>query len=134
MRSLRKTALIGLAVLTVAAASWAAPQIAPPYPTDYRGLGTLDKGAAPDATNYKVVIYKNTGDLSSGYAAGFTDGNGIFNLNIHDDLRLLPLVANQTYYVGVVKKLASDKKSYGVDETALTSARMTSTKATSRSA
>ena len=123
MFSSRRISLIVLAVLVTITGAWAAAQVTPPYPTDFRIIGTLGKGNAPDANGYKVVFYQATNASDPSYASGYawvrTDANGKFSINVHDDWRLLPLLGTKTYYIGVVKQMASDNKYYGVNETAV---------------
>ncbi len=118
MKSLRKIFLTGLAALTLAAACGAAPQVPPPYPTDFRAFGTLLKynGAPADVSNFKVVFYRSqTDSYAAGYTLAFSDAAGKYDINVHDDGRLLPLFASTgEFHIGVVAK-----GGYGVNETAV---------------
>jgi hypothetical protein len=124
MNCFRKISLIGLAVLVMVTGALGAAQIPPTYPTDFRLIGSLSKGSTQltDLSGYKVVVYQatNASDpvYASGYASALTDAGGNFNINLHDDARLLELsaAAAKYYYIGVVAKTVNGA-SYGVNET-----------------
>lgn len=118
MESLRKISLIVLAVLALAAGAWAAAQVAPPYPTDFRIYGTIQKynGMPADISNFKVVFYRTQDNsYAAGHAFALTDASGFFNINAHDDWTLLPLAVSSAsapiFHLGIVSN-----GSFGLNE------------------
>lgn len=93
-----------------------AAQQTPPYPTTFWLIGNITAGNtglwANQLRDFKIVFYKNQNtpdpeDNSGGYATGFTDASAKYNVNAHDDLRLLPLTSaaapDNNYYIAIVK-------------------------------
>jgi hypothetical protein len=124
MNCFRKISLIGLAVLVMVTGVMGSTQTPTTYPTDFRLIGSLTAASGSGVSGYKVVFYQATNasddTYTNGFAKALTDANGNFNINMHDDARLLELQPQPyNYYIGVVKKLAADGNSYGINEKTL---------------